>query len=75
MFNYMYLKGQVVHLTSYLNTVSAGFNELVGTDALFVKPGNSLNPKFLCGKKYLRSKIDFLNLDDSLKPLNPADTV
>ena len=45
--------------------------------ALFTKPGNSLNPKFLCSKKYLRTKIDSLNLDDSLKPnsLNPADTV
>ena len=49
----------------------------LGPGALFIKPGNSLNPKFLCSKKIFEVKIDSLDLDDSLKPdsLNPADTV
>ena len=48
-----------------------------GPSYLFVKPGYSLNPKFLWSKKYLRSNINSLNLDDSFKPnsLNPASTV
>ena len=50
---------------------------LLGPGALFVKNGKLMNQKFLCSKKYLRSKVDSLNLDDLLKLnlLNPADTV
>ena len=44
----------------------------MGPSQLFVKPGYSLNPKFLLSKKIFEVKSDSLNLDDSL---NPASTV
>ena len=51
-------------------------NQLV-TSPLFIKPGNSLNLKFLGSSKIFDHKNDSLNLDDSLKLnlLNPADSV